>query len=55
VSRSSHNRSRKDRDYWSRRPFSNKHGVVPGAFSKRRTHRSERQQAKRMRDGWDGL
>jgi hypothetical protein len=28
-------------EYWSRRPF-NKHGGVPGSFTKRKTHKAER-------------
>ena len=31
-------------EYWSRRPFS-RCGQPPGPFSKRRTHKAERQQA----------
>jgi hypothetical protein len=32
-------------EYWSARPF-NRAGGIPGAVTKRRTHRAERQQAK---------
>lgn len=37
-------------EYWSRRPF-NRHGQGPGPDAKRRTHRAERQQAKREAEG----
>lgn len=32
-------------EYWSRRPFSQS---TPGSFSKRRTHKAERQQGKKQ-------
>jgi hypothetical protein len=32
-------------EYWTARPF-NRGGSRPGAYSKRRTHRAERQQGK---------
>ncbi|WP_155987121.1 hypothetical protein [Thioalkalivibrio sp. ALE16] len=44
---------RKDRpwgfEFWSRRPF-NRHGQGTGRFSKRRTHKAERQIGKRSAD-----
>ena len=42
------------KEYWSRRPF-NKHGGVLGSFTKHRTHKAERQQARTMRDTDGGL
>jgi hypothetical protein len=34
-------------EYWSKRPISSAHGAVPGSFTKRRTGKIERQQAKK--------
>ena len=34
-------------EYWSRRPYSNKHGADPGRVTKDLTHRAERREAKR--------
>lgn len=34
-------------EYWSKRPVSNRGGAIPGSFTKRRTHKAERQQGKR--------
>jgi hypothetical protein len=33
-------------EYWSRHPISNACGATPNAFTKKRTHKIERQQAK---------
>lgn len=34
-------------EYWSSRPISNRGGATPGHFTKKRTHKAERQQEKR--------
>lgn len=34
-------------EFWSKRPCSNKSGCLPGKFNKKRTHRVERQRAKK--------
>ncbi len=36
-----------NREYWSRRPFSNQHGATPGRIIKTLTHRKERRIAER--------
>ncbi len=35
-------------EYWGKRPVSNKHGAPPGRYTKTRTHRLERIEAKKQ-------
>ena len=43
-------------EYWSKRPIANQHGAVPGKWTKKRTHRLERLEAKKQtkRESEDG-
>lgn len=34
-------------EFWSRRPYSNNHGAIPGRISKTLTHRQERRDGER--------
>jgi hypothetical protein len=49
VSRTEKAKKAPGTEFWSRRPF-NKHGQLPGRFSKRRTHKAERAQGRQERD-----
>lgn len=47
MSRTKKSKKAPGHEYWSRRP-GNKYGATPGPDAKRRTHRTERQQRKRI-------
>lgn len=47
MSRTKKGSKRPGHEYWSKRPGSNDHGSVTGEFSKNRTHRLERLEAKK--------
>lgn len=35
-------------EYWGRRPIARNHGAIPGPFTKKRTHRLERLETKKV-------
>lgn len=44
MSRTKHSKDTRGKEYWKSRL--KPHGEVPGAFTKKRTHKKERQEAK---------
>ena len=53
MSRTKHNTKAPGYEYWSKRPLSNTCGAIPGRYTKIRTHRLERIEAKKIIKEWE--